>query len=184
MTKDELCKAADVSPSTIDRDIRAGFPLTPTYPNAKGSVVGKVEYADAECQAYIKFRLDKISPVMAITAQKTQGVDRVTEMADSFLDKLGEKITCSMVAAHFETAKLALIGSELPVVELKDKGILSLTEAAKLSGIPRHALKAAYLAGKLKGFKNDPRIGRGYRFERMALQHYVFTLNGTEDHQK
>src|SRR4051812_31115719 len=87
MTKKELCEKADVSASTIDRDIRDGFPLTPTYPDAKGFVAGRVHYSDDEANAYIEFRKGKVSPGEALAVQKKADESRQTGLVDTAIDR-------------------------------------------------------------------------------------------------
>lgn len=182
MTKDELCKAAGVSPRTIDRAVKSGILPKPSYEKIKGNSVAI--FPDEVAQRYIEHANGIVSAV-GLAVSKKADVEQVTALADSFLDKLGDKIVYSLVAAHFETAKLnEHNGSKTPVVELKDQLMLSASQAAKLSGIPRRRLIAAYKDGILPGFYNDARVGRGYRFNRFDLQGYTVRLSGTEQHEK
>lgn len=174
MTKDELCKAAGVSPRTIDRAVKSGILSKPSYEKIKGNSVAI--FPDEVAQRYIEHSNGIVASV-GLAVQKKEEIALRTEQHEQFLMDVGQRVTASI----YGTLKRLL---RKPVVDLKDQMILSASQAAKLSGIPRRRLIAAYKDGILPGFYNDPRVGRGYRFNRFDLQGYTVRLSGTEQHQK
>jgi hypothetical protein len=106
--------------------------------------------------------------VLRVTALLTSIDDRLATQADNFADFRPGHPFFDLVQKLIEQA------SDVPIADLSHKLMLSLPEAARLSGVPVEALRAAVKAGKLKIVEST---GRGFgKVKRPDLETYIRKL--------
>lgn len=187
MNKVDAAAAIGISVRSLQRDTQNKL-IDATYRNVKGKMT--LDYSDEEVERWKQQRRRIIPESIATAAIATRDNNgaMATERMDDFLHKLEETILNGFVEGrnYLESGKRSSDG-KAQVVDLKDKLILSLPEAVKLSGIPRERLRTALLPdGTVLCFKDDVRLGRGYKIRKMDLQEYIHALDlpELEQHEK
>lgn len=181
MNKNDAAAAIGISVRSLQRDTLNGL-INGTYKNIKGRMV--LDYSDNEVEKWKTQRRRIVPQAIAAIATRDNNGAVSSEKLESFLILVEEA-----VINGFVEGRNYLVGNptKRATVDLTDKMILSLPEAVKLSGIPRERLRTALLPdGTVLCFKDDHRLGRGYRIRKMDLVEYIDALDlpEMEQHEK
>ncbi len=186
MNKKEVAEALNVSTRLVERYASENRLGEVTYVRGK---TGKQAQYNREAVERLKAELESVdsllpanSPetgiiaprgaqseqVLRVTALLTSIDDRLATQADNFADFRPGHPFFDLVQKLIEQA------SDVPIADLSHKLMLSLPEAARLSGVPVEALRAAVKAGKLKIVEST---GRGFgKVKRPDLETYIRKL--------
>jgi excisionase family DNA binding protein len=165
MTKEEVAEFLDCSTRQVERYTAAGK-LGVKY--EKGTTRKIPVYDRSQVEA-LKAELE--TPTFKPSIERAQDAPQtaIATRSDIEASSLSE-----LVAIISAVTVEAIRAQEMPSVSIADKLVLSLKEAALLSGISRDRLVAAIESKKLKASKD--KIGRGWRVKRDDLDAYVKRL--------
>ena len=187
MNKNDAAAAIGISVRSLQRDTQNQL-ISGTYRKIKGKMT--LDYSDKEVERWKKERRRIVPESIATAAIATRDNNGATasERMETFLERIEEAIINGFVEGrnYLEAGKRSSNG-KTQAVDLDKKMILSLPEAVKLSGIPRERLRTALLPdGTVLCFKDDPRLGRGYKIRGFDLNEYVHALDlpELEQHEK
>jgi hypothetical protein len=176
MNKNDAAAAIGISVRSLQRDTQKG--LIKAEHNFDLNRRLNVDYSFKEVERWKKERRRVVPESVAIATRENGAADR--QLAAIWSEDRFDKFIASM--------KEMVNGSKKPsTVDLKDKMVLSLPEAVKLSGIPRERLRTALLPDNtVLCFKDDPRLGRGYKIRKIDLVEYIHALDlpEMEQHEK
>jgi hypothetical protein len=102
---------------------------------------------------------------MAVTQDRTEVQDRFLAALETLLSRQAQQPALPAPPAP------PIERTEPSLIEISVKLVLKLSEAQRLTGIPRSILLEAIRAGKLKA--DDKRWGRGWRMKRSDLEFYI-----------
>lgn len=154
MTKTEAAEMLNVSEKTISRYVSSGK-LPGRYVAGKTGRQLEFDAEDVE-----QFKLESATPIEVRQDGTTAIVPSVPSVPS--LD----------VFAQFVRAVVAETGQDKHSVPTSEKMVLSLDEAAALSGVPRAVLNDARRDGHLRARK----LGRGYKVLRADLESFTAAL--------
>jgi excisionase family DNA binding protein len=167
MTKKEAADFLGVSVRAIERYTKAGK-LTVTYEKRQiGGTVGL--YDDAEVQK-LKESIDN-PPAVKVIDQSTNTDDTPPRHPPTALARVGVSDFAEMLVTAFETYHT----HHQTIVALTDKLVLTLAEAATLSGLSQSFLLHGIRQGTLPAGK----YGRGWKVKRADLNSFVAQLPTT-----
>lgn len=154
MTKTEAAELLSVSEKTISRYVATGK-LTGRYVAGKTGRQLEFDADDVE-----RFKVESAAPIEVRQDRTTAIVPTVPGVPTSEL------------LAEFVRAVVAETGQGKSIIPTSEKMVLSLDEAAALSGVPRGVLNDARRAGHLRTRK----LGRGYKVLRADLESFAAGL--------
>jgi excisionase family DNA binding protein len=148
---------------TVERHVKAGR-LSVTY--EKGKTRDVPMYDEDEVKALAAEQSQPHTPAAPALAPTGAGSALATrsDIADNVLSQLAARLLDQAEQRHAARA--------LPTVDIGQKVMLTLADAAALSSLSEHHLREAIRGGKLKG----KIIGRGYKIKRTDLDAYVNKL--------
>jgi excisionase family DNA binding protein len=166
MTKEEVAEVLGCSTRQVERYTAAGK-LGVKY--EKGTTRKIPVYDRSQVEA-LKAELE--TPTFKPSIERAQDAPQtaIATRSDIGASSLSELVAIISAATVEATRAQGL----LPSVPIADKLVLSLKEAALLSGISRDRLLEAIESKKLKASKD--KIGRGWRVKRDDLDSYVKKL--------
>lgn len=160
MTKPEAAAFLGVSEKTISRYVSASK-LTAHY--VAGKTGRQLDFKEDELEQFRRAATETIEAGQP--GQDTSGALVPTPA-------VALPVAPPLTLADLVRAIVAETRQDKPLVPPADKLVLSLDEAAALSGVPRSALDAARKDGRLHTVK----IGRGYKVRRGDLETFVASL--------
>ena len=161
-TKQQAADYLHVSTRAIER-YTAKQKLNPHYDRDDGGRLIAL-YDDAELE-----RVKQEMETHALAPPKPKPIRERSSSQALTTRRAGNSPALAELVAAIEAARV----SARPVVSLESKMVLSLEDAAALSGLSAGYLRAAIHAKKLKARKG---IGRGWRIKRTDLDAYVRKL--------
>lgn len=159
MTRTEAADFLEVSEKTISRYVSSGK-LSGRY--VAGKTGRQLEFDADELE---RFKVESLVPTEV-------GQDRTTAIVPTV-----PSLPTSELFAEFVRAVVAETGQDKSAVPTSEKMILSLDEAAALSGVPRAVLNDARRDGRLRARK----LGRGYKVLRADLESFAAELFESEE---
>jgi excisionase family DNA binding protein len=167
MTKEEAAELLEVSTRAVERYTKQGR-LSVTYEKGKTRSVAVYDRAELErLKEELKQPVYPARPVVVSSEESSQAL--TTTRPDHDVSEI-----VAILARALERAAPPAVASRPSLTEIAVKMVLSLKEAAALSGIPRARLLEAIESGKLKAGKDT--IARGWRVKRDNLDAYVKKL--------
>jgi excisionase family DNA binding protein len=159
MTKTEAAKALGVSEKTVSRYLAAGR-LPSRYVMGKTGKQLDFEAADVE-----KLKAELAAPVEVVTAPRTSRDSTTLARLDSPSGAAQVEALARLVRAVVDAGQ-GEPRQDAARVSIAEKMLLSLDEAAQLSGVSRGQLRAAIHSGQLSARI----VGRGFKVQPSALK--------------